>query len=51
MSESKSTPKTRAADLSAARKAGGRNEQSHLMARLKAVMKLPAKPVKKPAKR
>jgi hypothetical protein len=43
----KSTPRTRAAGLAAARHAGGNNEQSHWMDRLKAVMKQRAKAEKK----
>jgi len=40
-----------AAMIVAARKAGGNMEQSHLSARLEAVIKLRTKPVKKPATR
>ena len=48
MSKLESTPKTRAAELAAARKAGGNEQQSHLMDRLEAVMKLRAKAAKIP---
>ena len=47
MSKLKSTAKKREADLIAARGAGGNNEQSHWMARLRAVMKRRAKAEKK----
>ena len=51
MSKLKSTPKKREADLTAARKAGGNNVQSHWMARLSAVMKRRLKRPKYPASR
>jgi hypothetical protein len=51
MTRIKSTPKTRAVDLAAARKAGGDNGQTHWLDRLKAVMKQRAKAEKKPVTR
>jgi hypothetical protein len=47
MSKLKSTANRREADLTAARKAGGNNAQSHWFARLTAVMKQRAKAEKK----
>jgi hypothetical protein len=51
MAKPKTTPKQYAASIALARKSGGNEHQSHWQARLKAVMKQRAKPVKTPATR
>jgi hypothetical protein len=51
MSKHDPTPKQYEAAVTAARKAGGNNVQSHLLGRLKAMMKRPPKAAKKPPAR
>jgi hypothetical protein len=51
MTQPKISSKQYEASITAARKKGGDEEQSHWESRLKAAMKRPAKPAKKPITR